>query len=146
MAHSSRDTLKIRRGRRTDSLALQALLRPSTPVEMSKTEIRHWRRLAGDPALDFYVAEQAGTIRGIVLVCYVRELQRPGWQAILDVVVPASATCDIGQKLLDFAKARARKRGCQRMLVWMTDKGESQHVLFARGGFHRIGEVLSYSL
>ncbi|MBI3302478.1 MAG: GNAT family N-acetyltransferase [Deltaproteobacteria bacterium] len=99
------------------------------------------------PGHDFYVAEHEGTIRGMVLVSYVRGLRHPGWQAILDVVVPLPAACAIGQELLDFAKARARKRGCQHMVVWVTDHAEDERLApLAQAGFHRAGEVLSCGL
>ena len=53
----------------------------------------------------------------MVLVCYLRSLHSRGWRASLDITVLASAAEEIGQSLLDFAKARARKRGCQLMYL-----------------------------
>lgn len=135
--------IKIRRGKRTDFPALMALLAGSSG-EASRGQVRHWRRLASDPGLDFYVAEQGGTIQGIVLVCYIRDLRCPGWQAILDVVVPAADEYGIVQALLAFAKARARKRGCQRLLVCEVEsKDNGRGVPLVSAGFRPIGEVLS---
>ncbi len=140
-------TVKIRRGKRTDFPALIALLHSQPPDEATKGQIRHWRRLASDPSLDFYIAEQEGTIRGMVLVCYIRELSRPGWQAILDIVAPASAEGVIGRVLLDFAKERARKRGCQCLLVYEIDHERDERCAsLAQAGFHRVGEVLCCGL
>jgi len=136
--------IKIRRGKRTDFPALMALLATESSGEASKGQIRHWRRLASDPGLDFYVAEQRETIQGMVLVCYIRDLRCPGWQAILDIVVPASVEYGIAQALLAFAKARARKRGCQRLLVCEIERqGNSRNVSLGPAGFRPIGEVLS---
>lgn len=110
-------------------------------------QARQWRRLAADPAHDCYVAEQAGTIQGIVLVCYIRRLREYGWEAILDMVVSPSAACDVSQVLLDFAKERARKRGCGRLLVHMTDpEGGGRLAVLAHAGFGHAGEVLSCGL
>lgn len=140
-------TVNIRRGKRADLPALLALLAPVERLGSDKAQARHWRRLASDPAHDFYVAEQGGTIQGMVLVCYVRSLRHHGWQAILDVVVPAGAAQTIGQELLDFAKARARKRGCQHLFAWMIDHaGDERLAVLAEGGFRRAGDVLSCRL
>jgi GNAT superfamily N-acetyltransferase len=136
--------VKIRRGKRTDFPALMTLLAVGSPGEASKGQMRHWRRLASDPGLDFYVAEQQGTIHGIVLVCYVRDLRYPGWQAILDIVVSAASEYGIAQALLAFAKTRARKRGCQRLLVCEIEpKNNGRAVPLNLAGFHPIGAVLS---
>ena len=140
-------TVKIRRGKRTDFPALTALLNSQAPHETNKGQVRHWRRLASDPSLDFYIAEQEGPIRGMVLVCYIRELSRPGWQAILDVVAPVSAECSIGRALLDFVKQRARKRGCQRLLVYeLVHERDERCASLAQAGFHRVGDVLRCGL
>src|SRR5262249_47440955 len=137
-------TVKIRRGKRTDSPALPGLLPPPARGGARKEQIRHWRRLASDPGLDFYIAEQEGTVRGMVLICYIRELSHPGWQAVLDVIAPLSADDGIAQALLDFGKERARRRGCRRLLVHEIDhERDGRHAALAHAGFHRVGEVLS---
>jgi N-acetylglutamate synthase-like GNAT family acetyltransferase len=144
MYHGS---VRIRRGRRTDVPALMGLLAATDHLTATKAQMRHWRRLASDPRHDFYVAEQAGAIRGMLLVCYVRELRKQGWQAILDMVTSASPECTLDQELLAFAKMRARKRGCQHLMVWLTDRaGDEQLAAFTRAGFQRSGAVLSCGL
>lgn len=140
-------SVKIRRGKRTDFPALVALLAPADQAAANQVQARHWRRLASDPAHDFYVAEQEDTLRGMVLVSYIRGLRHYNWQAMLDVVFPSPAACAISQALLDFAKARARKRGCQHLFVWVTDHaGSEQLAPLMQAGFHRSGEVLSCGL
>jgi GNAT superfamily N-acetyltransferase len=140
-------TVKIRRGKRTDFPALTALLPSQVPCVATKEQIRHWRRLASDPCLDFYVAEQEGTVRGMVLICYIRELSHPGWQAVLDVIAPLSAEDGISQALFDFSKERARRRGCRRLLVHEIDhEHDGRHATLAHAGFHRVGNVLSCGL
>jgi N-acetylglutamate synthase-like GNAT family acetyltransferase len=140
-------TVKIRRGKRTDFPALTALLPSQASCGATKEQIRHWRRLASDPRLDFYIAEQEGTVRGMVLICYIRDLSRPGWQAVLDIVAPLSAESGIDRVLLDFGKERARQRGCQRLLVY--ESGHERDELcttLAQAGFHRVGDVLGCGL
>ncbi|HJY82231.1 MAG TPA: GNAT family N-acetyltransferase [Candidatus Binatia bacterium] len=148
MPNMQEGTVKIRRGRRTDFPTLMALLNSQAPPgEAEKRQVRHWRRLASDPSLDFYIAEQEGTIRGIVLVCYIRELRRPGWQAILDVVAPVAAEWGIGRALLDFVKERARKRGCQRLLVYEIEHERDERCAsLTQAGFRRVGDVLCCGL
>jgi GNAT superfamily N-acetyltransferase len=115
--------------------------------QMTKQEVRHWRRLASDPSLDFYVAEQAGSLQGMVLVGYLRSLHNPGWRASLDITVLASAAEGIGQALLDFAKARARKRGCQLMCIQDCQAiGLGDEELLKRNGFSGVGTLLSCTL
>jgi N-acetylglutamate synthase-like GNAT family acetyltransferase len=138
---------KIRRGKRTDFPALMTLLTSVTIQEPDKVQARYWRRLASDPAHDFYVAEQEGRVRGMVLVSYTRSLTDQRWQAIFDLIAPVSTACDIAQELLNFAKLRARKRGCRHLLVWVkTYERQEQLAFLLRAGFLGAGEVLSCEL
>lgn len=139
-------TIKIRRGKRTDFPALLALLPPGQRKGPTKTQVRHWRRLATDLRHDFYVAEQEGVLLGIVLVCYVRSLRHYGWDALLDLVVSPVNACHIEQRLLAFAKARARKRGCRTLLIYAADQEQDKRTPLARAGFSRVGDVLACEL
>ena len=142
--------LTIRRGRRTDLSACQTMLFPdASGGEWRKAEVRHWRRLARDPALDFYVAQQDGELQGMVLVSYVRRLRRSGWLAVVDLAVLPSAPAQVGQALLSFARERAQKRACPSM-VWLPDSDQSTAQLipaFLRdNGFQQVGEFWSCHL
>ena len=142
--------LTIRRGRRTDLSACQTMLFPdASGGEWRKAEVRHWRRLARDPALDFYVAQHGGLLQGMILVSYIRRLQRAGWLAIIDIAVLPSAPAQVGQALLDFAKERAQKRTCL-SVVWLPSSGQSTVPLtptFLRdNGFQQVGEFWSCPL
>ena len=110
---------------------------------MTKARVRWWRRLAADPAHDCYVAECDGTIQGLILLCYIRRLQQHGWEAILDMVVPPSASREIRLALLDFAKARARQRGCQRVLAFSTKTDALPPATECQEGFAHAGHVFS---
>ena len=142
--------LTIRRGRRTDLTACQTILFPDTSNdEWHKAEVRHWRRLARDPALDFYVAQHADVLQGMILISYIRRLRRSGWLAILDIAILPSAPAQVGQALLDFAKERAKKRGCPNV-VWLPCSVQSTAQLlpdfFRDNGFQQVGEFWSYPL
>ena len=141
------ETMTIRRGKRTDLSALVDLLTPGAAALIDKSETRHWRRLAGDPSLDFYVAEHASAIQGVVLVCYIRTLQEHGWQAILDIALASSSSSELARALVSFAKARARQRGCRRLLVLREKIEANGHLtVLQQGGFRPIGDVLSCDL
>lgn len=136
--------IKIRRGKRTDLFALAPLLSFPSPLAMEKKRVQHWRRLASDPAHDFYVAEEHEALQGMLLVSYVRTLLHFGWLAVLDVAVMPTASNDVGIALIDFAKARARKRGCQRMVVSPCLQNDQMPLTpLLETGFLRTGEVLS---
>ncbi len=139
--------LSIRRGRRTDLPALLKLLHAESLVAIDKAQARHWRRLASDPGLDFYVAERNGAIQGAFLVCYVRALRTHGWQGVLDVAFSHTLTSSLEQELLNFAKARARKHGCRQLVMWPREAQERGYLAaLAQGGFHPIGDLLSCAL
>jgi N-acetylglutamate synthase-like GNAT family acetyltransferase len=142
------DPVTIRRGKRTDFPLLLQRLAPTALQEMEKAQVRYWRRVASSPIHDFYVAEQEGTVCGMVLVSYIRGLTSQGWRAILDFVAPVSAFSDVGPLLLTFAKTRAQQRGCQQIMVWTTTQDQSEELttLFCQAGFLRSGEVLSCAL
>ena len=143
MAQRSDDGLRIRRAKRTDISALRLLAAPAAAESISRAETRHWRHLASDPRLDFYVAEQAGAVQGMLLVYYMRPLGSPGWQALLDLIVRPAVAPDIAQALLDFAKARARQRGCQQLLV-QSDRADRQ--LLTQNGFAAAGPLFACPL
>ncbi len=142
--------LTIRRGRRTDLTACQTLLFPDTSGEgWPKAEIRHWRRLARDPALDFYIAQQDDGLQGMLLVNYIRRLRHIGWLAVIDIAVCPSAPAQVGQALLNFAKERAQKRACL-SVVWLPCSGRSTAQLppafFMANGFQQGGAFWSCPL
>ena len=136
--------IKIRRGKRTDLPALASLLPFSPALNAEKKHVQYWRRLASDLAHDFYVIEHHGTLHGMVLVSYVRTLAHLGWLAVLELAVMSTAPNDIGFALIDFAKARARKRGCQRMVVYPCTNSERMPLTpLLETGFLRTGDVFS---
>jgi hypothetical protein len=147
MPGMSESIVKIRRGRRTDLPALVELCASTTPTPTDKTQARHWRRLASDPNLDFYVAEQHGAIVGALLICYIRSLREQGWRAVLDIAFLASSSCTLGQELLTFAKARARQRGCRQLIAGYQEAADNGRLAaLTQGGFLPVGEVLSCEL
>lgn len=112
---------RIRRGKRTDLAALEALCRPGASApRFGKDVARHWRRLADDPGLDFYVAQDDDGLHGVVLLSYVRRLRDRGWHAFVDIALEDAAPTSVGNALIEFAKRRARTRACDAVL-WLPD-------------------------
>lgn len=139
--------LRVRRGKRADMTALHTMLHPhGSEAETGKPEARHWRRLAHDPSVDFYVAQHDQGLHGMILLNYVRSLRQHGWQAFLDMAVGQSAPSNAKNALLDFAKRRARKRSCV-SLVWLPGPQAAvpPSVLVANG-FRRSGEIWACDL
>ena len=139
--------ITIRRGKRTDLPALTSLLAFPSADDTDRKHAQHWRRLASDPTHDFYVAEQHEVLQGMVLVSYVRTLVHLGWLAILDMAIVSTAPPDISLALIDFAKVRARKRGCQHLVAY--SRTNQQHLPLTpllETGFLRFGDVLSCPL
>lgn len=131
--------LRVRRGRRRDLAALQALLGGEPGARLA----RLLRRILADLRGEVYVAEDAaGEIVGVISVVYVRSLVRGGLAAVLDGarVRPAPAP-DLLAGLVAFAEERARRRGCRRLAAWV-DAGDAElrSALLARG--YRTGELL----
>jgi N-acetylglutamate synthase-like GNAT family acetyltransferase len=100
----------FRRARREDIRTLLALTRGP---EVGR--VRALRRLLKTLAADIYIRRAGGTITGCVGVIYRRSLAHGGLVATIDTLAcltgePASVVESI--ELLDFALARARRRGC----------------------------------
>ncbi|HJQ84036.1 MAG TPA: hypothetical protein VKA21_08175 [Candidatus Binatia bacterium] len=132
--------VRVRRGRRRDLAAVQALL----GVAAASDRLERWfRRIVADLGTDIYVAEDAaGTVIGLVSVVYARSLVQGGLSATLD---GARARREPAGPLLDglvaFAEERARKRGCRRLVACVpSDDGALRAALVARG--YRAGELL----
>jgi len=107
--------IRIRRGRRTDYAALNALCGWPAVGRNPARSVRMFRRTVADLAYDLYVAEENGTLVGVVAASYVRELRLGGQRATLEelVVVSERRRAGVGRRLLDFVIARARRRGAR---------------------------------
>ena len=138
---------RIRRGKRTDLAALEALCRPDASAPRSGKDVaRHWRRLADDPGLDFYVAQDDDGLHGVVLLSYVRRLRDRGWHAFVDIALEDTAPMSVGNALIEFAKRRAHTRACDAVL-WLPDlevrTPPEVAALLADNGFCRRGACWS---
>jgi GNAT superfamily N-acetyltransferase len=134
---------RVRRGRRGDLPAVQALLAGGA----DEPSARIYRRAVADLGVDVYVAEDAsGAIVGLVSLTYARSLARGGRSAVLDGIRtrgerPGPVIAD----LVGFAEERARRRGCRRLAAWVEPgEPELRAALLARG--YRLGELFAIDL
>ncbi|HUE30502.1 MAG TPA: hypothetical protein VMR79_06490 [Verrucomicrobiae bacterium] len=128
--------VRVRRGRRHDLGAVQALLAAPAGDRLARV----FRRILADLGTDLYVAEdERGEIVGLVSVLYARSLARGGRSALLDGARARGPA--LLAELVAFAEERARKRGCRRLAAWV-DAGdrELRAALLARG--YHAGELL----
>jgi hypothetical protein len=107
----ARNDVRVRRSRRSDLARVRALL----PSDGGRRE-RFDRRTLASLASDVYVAEDArGAIVGIVSVAYLRSLAEGRFAAVLDAARAAADSPPLLDRLIAFAEARARRRGCRRL-------------------------------
>jgi len=141
--------LKIRRGKRVDFTAVIALVQRTEGREWppEKALVRLFRRLVSDLGYDLYVAEQNGEVCGVVMVGYRRLLIQGGLCAMLDGVITVESGGEIGQRLITFAKERARKKGCRLVQALVSEQqGEEWGRLLSTAGFTPAGEWFSCPL
>ncbi len=107
--------LHVRRGRRTDFTAVMALL-AGTGIRVpppDRATLRRFRSLVADLGTDFYVVEVDGTLAGLVHVTYGRQLTvLPRARIEQLLVAEPFRRRGIGTALVEFARNRARRRGC----------------------------------
>lgn len=110
------NAVRVRRGRRSDLPRVRALL----PVAADGRRERFDRRTFASLAGDVYVAEDAGgAIVGIVSVAYLRSVTAGRTAAVLDAARAAPDSGPLLDRLIAFAEARARRRGCTRLAAWI---------------------------
>jgi GNAT superfamily N-acetyltransferase len=108
--------MRIRRGRRTDFVAVMQVLAASgiAVPPADRATLRRFRNIVADLGNDLYVAAIDGrTLAGLVHVTYARQLTAQP-RARLDQLVVADPfrRRGIGAALLTWVQERARRRGC----------------------------------
>lgn len=107
--------IRIRRGRRTDFVAvLELLARADAPVPPpDRAMLRRFRQLVADLGCDLYLATMDERVVGLVHVTYARQLASAPLATLATLVVAESARRQgVGTALLHFIGVRARKRAC----------------------------------
>ena len=128
--------VRIRRGRRTDFVAVMSLLATSgTPLPPpDRATLRRFRNICSDLGADFYLSVEGEVATGLVYVTYTRQLTTPA-RASLDQLVVGAAhqRRGIGGALLDFAQKRAVRRGCNLLACTLPPAADLERFLGRHG-------------
>jgi GNAT superfamily N-acetyltransferase len=95
-----------------------------------------------DPNQELVVAEYGGAVVGVLQLTFIPSLTyRGGWRALIEGVRVAAAlrSAGVGQRLFEWAIARARERGCH-LLQLTSDKTRPEAIRF----YERLGFVASH--
>jgi GNAT superfamily N-acetyltransferase len=95
-----------------------------------------------DPNQELVVAECGGAVVGVLQLTFIPSLTyRGGWRALIEGVRVAAAlrSAGVGQRLFEWAIARARERGCH-LLQLTSDKARPDAIRF----YERLGFVASH--
>jgi GNAT superfamily N-acetyltransferase len=95
-----------------------------------------------DPNQELVVAESVGAVVGVLQLTFIPSLTyRGGWRALIEGVRVAAAmrSAGVGQRLFEWAIARARERGCH-LLQLTSDKTRPDAIRF----YERLGFVASH--
>ncbi len=137
--------LRIRRARRTDFTAAMALMASTgmvLPVPDRRT-LRRFRQIVADLGGDFYLAMNDEQPVGLVHVTYTRQLAAPPRAHLDQLLVAASSRRQgVGTALLDFARRRARRRGCAFLACHLRQADPQTEAFLDRTGLQRDGETL----
>ena len=99
-------------------------------------------RFSRYPDYTLYVAEQDGQIVGSFALLVMDNLGHLGAPSAIveDVVVdPALHGRGVGQAMMRFAQARAREKGCYKLVLSSNAKRERAHAFYEQLGFERHG-------
>jgi len=140
---------RLRRGRRTDFIAVMELLALSgTPIPPAdRATLRRFRHLTADLGTDLYLAVCGERVVGIVHVTYARQLTT-GTLARIEILVvaPDRRFQGIGAALVALARQRAQRRGCAQLLCGHALPAGEIDGFFAATGWQRSGTVFSIDL
>jgi hypothetical protein len=107
-------SIRVRRGRRDDVDAVQALVGRANDGARARFD----RRTLGGLGSDVYVAVDAsGSIRGAVALGYVRSVAEGRSLAVLDGIWVAAGWDAVATVLVAWMGLRVRRRGCDRVVV-----------------------------
>ena len=135
---ASEQAVRLRRGRRSDAPGVRGLLHADANAARARFDRRTLASLAGD----VYVAEAAGgAIVGIVSVAYLRSLSEGRFAAVLDAARAVADSAPLLDRLIAFAEARARRRGCRRLAALVAPGDAALRAALTSRGYGA-GEVL----
>jgi GNAT superfamily N-acetyltransferase len=143
-----RSPVRLRRARRTDFVAIMAVLAASgTPTPPAdRATLRRFRRVVADLGCDLSVAVVTERVVGVVHVTYARQLAVTATARLeLLCVAPDNRGRQIGAALLNHAAERARRRGCSQICSGM-ELDDATAAFLVHAGWMRRGTRASREL
>jgi GNAT superfamily N-acetyltransferase len=142
--------LAFRRARRGDLPAIVHLLADDPLGAQREADVQPlpasygaaFDAIDADPNQELVVAESGGAVVGVLQLTFIPSLTyRGGWRALIEGVRVAAAmrSAGVGQRLFEWAIARARARGCH-LLQLTSDKTRPDAIRF----YERLGFVASH--
>ena len=104
--------------------------------------------LLGGTRGEVIVADEAGTLLGVLTVSYNLAIRYAGEYAQLEelIVDPAARGKNVGGLLVDSAVQRARTRGCAEFGLYLLEETERNRPFYEKYGFRRIGSEMRQRL
>jgi GNAT superfamily N-acetyltransferase len=144
------EALAFRRARRGDLPAIVHLLADDPLGAQREADVQPlpasygaaFDAIDADPNQELVVAESGGEVVGVLQLSFIPSLTyRGGWRALIEGVRVAAAlrSAGVGQRLFEWAIARARERGCH-LLQLTSDKARPDAIRF----YERLGFVASH--
>ena len=139
----------IRRARNDDADRLASLLTQlGYPTRPGDVPGRLSRMTTDDPRTTVFVAEQNGTVVGLVTAQIVHVLNRPSdvmWLTTL-VVEETVRGSGVGRALVDAVAALGAESGCEWLSVTTHERRSDAHAFYQRIGFDLTGRRFGKSL
>jgi GNAT superfamily N-acetyltransferase len=145
---ASMDDLRIRPARREDLAAVVALLQEDRPHPdpidpMPAGYVAAFEEILADPDNTVVVAEHEGRVVGTFQLTFIRHLMRRGSLVAQIEAVHVDArhrSRGIGEAMMQWAIAEARRHGCLRMQLTSNKTRTRAHRFYERLGFERSHE------
>ncbi len=141
--------IRHRRGRRTDLMAVLAVLAASgLPVPPpDRATLRRFRHLVADLGTDLYIALIDEVVVGFVHVTYARQLTSgPRARVEALVVTPAARRRGVAASLAGLVRQRAERRGCSFLHCQIPAGDAAAHAFLAGTGWRGTGEEFQFDL
>jgi GNAT superfamily N-acetyltransferase len=123
---------------------LEQLGYPTSP----ETADRRLQALTASPHDEVWVAEQEGTVVGLVSIHVSGALERDGEVAKVNAIVvdEAARRQGIGKQLMALAEREARRRGCVLLFLTTAERRQDAHAFYRGLGFEETGRRFAKAL
>jgi GNAT superfamily N-acetyltransferase len=134
----------VRPAEARDEARCMALIEALTGASATRDWRATYARLVGGERGAVLVAEDAGTVLGVVTVSYNLAIRYGGEYCQLEelIVDPAARGKNVGGLLVEAALSAARARGCAEMGLYLLESTEGNRPFYAKYGFRGVGSEM----